>query len=83
MADSHRLCIRVHLPGSLSLGGLAGIIPYLGPAAAAATNSTDADLNSTVTFPDPGLESAIRDATDKPTGDILRSDLVGLTELTA
>ena len=36
-----------------------------------------------VNFPDPGLEEAIRDAIGKPTGDILDSDLVGLTVLTA
>jgi len=36
-----------------------------------------------VSFPDPGLEAAIRDAISKPTGDIYDSDLVGLTQLDA
>jgi hypothetical protein len=36
-----------------------------------------------VHFPDPGLEAAIRDAIDKPTGDILQSDLVWLKTLAA
>ena len=34
-----------------------------------------------VTFPDPGLEAAIRDAIRKPTGDIHDTDLMGLTFL--
>ena len=36
-----------------------------------------------VTFPDPNLEAAIREAIDKPTGDICQSDLDGLTVLDA
>jgi Leucine-rich repeat (LRR) protein len=36
-----------------------------------------------VTFPDPNLEAAIREAIGKPTGDIYQSDLVGLTTLGA
>ena len=36
-----------------------------------------------VTFPDPHLEAAIREAINKPTGDIYPSDLAGLTELGA
>jgi len=36
-----------------------------------------------VTFPDPNLEAAIRDAIGKPTGDIYQSDLDGLTSLSA
>jgi len=36
-----------------------------------------------VTFPDPNLETAIREAIGKPTGDIYQSDLVGLTGLDA
>jgi titin len=36
-----------------------------------------------VTFPDPNLEAAIREAIGKPTGDIYRSDLLGLTLLNA
>ena len=36
-----------------------------------------------VTFPDPGLEAAIRDAIDKPAGDIYNSDLETLTYLHA
>ncbi|MBA7603493.1 hypothetical protein ES703_10604 [subsurface metagenome] len=36
-----------------------------------------------VTFPDPNVEAAIREAIGKPTGDIYRSDLEALTELHA
>lgn len=36
-----------------------------------------------VTFPDPNLETAIREAIGKPAGDIYQSDLVGLTVLDA
>jgi len=36
-----------------------------------------------VTFPDPNLETAIREAINKPTGDIYQSDLDGLTSLSA
>jgi internalin A len=39
--------------------------------------------DSVVTFPDPGLEEAIRAAIDKPSGDIFESDLIGLTQLHA
>jgi len=42
-----------------------------------------ASADAIVSFPDPGLEVAIREAIGKPTGDILESDLVGLTELYA
>jgi Leucine-rich repeat (LRR) protein len=41
------------------------------------TSTVGAD--SVVTFPDPNLEAAIRSAINKPTGDILQSDLDGLT----
>ena len=36
-----------------------------------------------VTFPDLNLEAAIREAIGKPSGDILQSDLAGLTTLSA
>ena len=36
-----------------------------------------------VNLPDPGLEAAIREAIDKPTGDIHETDLIGLTLLDA
>jgi internalin A len=36
-----------------------------------------------VTFPDPNLEAAIREAISKPTGDIYAGELAGLTELDA
>ena len=39
--------------------------------------------DSVVTFPDPNLEGAIREAIGKPTGDIYESDLLVLTEFTA
>ncbi len=40
-------------------------------------------LDNVVTFPDPNLEAAIREAIGKPAGDIYDSDLVGLTTLGA
>jgi len=39
--------------------------------------------STSVTFPDPNLEAAIREAIAKPTGDIYESDLEGLTSLDA
>ena len=36
-----------------------------------------------INFPDPGLEAAIRDAIEKPTGDIHDTDLIRLTFLDA
>jgi hypothetical protein len=36
-----------------------------------------------ITFPDPNLEAAVRQAIDKPTGDIYQADLEGLTSLDA
>ena len=42
-----------------------------------------AKADSVVTFPDPNLQAAIRAAINKPSGDILQSDLVGLTSLSA
>ena len=36
-----------------------------------------------INFPDPGLEAAIRNALEKPTGDIHDADLIGLTSLKA
>ena len=41
------------------------------------------DASVVVNFPDPGLEAAIRDAIGTPTGDILDTDLIGLTHLDA
>ena len=37
----------------------------------------------TVTFPDPRLESAVRDALNQPSGDITVADMLTLTELNA
>ncbi|MBU0984263.1 MAG: leucine-rich repeat domain-containing protein, partial [candidate division Zixibacteria bacterium] len=37
----------------------------------------------TVTIPDTGLQAAIRDRISKPSGDILKSDLTGITDLPA
>ena len=42
-----------------------------------------AETGTPVTFPDPNLEAAIREAIGKPTGDIYPSDLAGLTHLHA
>ena len=39
--------------------------------------------DSVITFPDPNLDAAIREAIDKPTGDIYQSDLDGLSYLSA
>ncbi len=41
------------------------------------------DRGQVVNFPDPGLEAAIREAINKPTGDIYECDLEGLTALNA
>ena len=41
------------------------------------------DYSEIVTFPDPALEQAIRDAIGKPTGDIYQSDLDKLTDFSA
>jgi len=41
------------------------------------------NAETVVNFPDPGLEAAIRDAIGKPSGDILDTDLIGLTNLSA
>ena len=43
----------------------------------------EAPVSEAVYFPDPNLEQAIREAINKPTGDIYESDLVGLTQLDA
>jgi Leucine-rich repeat (LRR) protein len=42
-----------------------------------------ADGNPVVIFPDPNLETAIREAIDKPIGDIYQSELEDLTEFSA
>lgn len=39
--------------------------------------------NSSVLFPDPNLEAVVREAINKPTGEILESDLLGLKMLVA
>ncbi len=44
---------------------------------------TQVNGDSVVTFPDVNLESAIRDALPKPSGDIYASELTGLTSLSA
>ena len=44
---------------------------------------TDAAEAATVVFPDANLETAIREALNKPTGDITTEDLAGLTVLDA
>jgi hypothetical protein len=49
----------------------------------AAVFSLVASADAVVTFPDPGLDAETRAAIGKPTGDILESDLVGLTALDA
>ena len=45
--------------------------------------TADAATDVVVTFPDPNLEEAIREAIGKPTGDIYESDLQGLAQLDA
>jgi Leucine-rich repeat (LRR) protein/uncharacterized protein YraI len=44
---------------------------------------TTTPADQVVTFPDPNLEAAIRQAIGKPAGDIYQSDLDGLTSLSA
>jgi len=46
-------------------------------------NAGTAVAQTVVSFPDAALEAAVRDAIDKPEGDILDTDLVGLLSLTA
>ena len=55
------------------------------PAEFAMVGEPNLGLKSSVpiTFPDPNLEAAIREAIDKPTGDIYPSDLAGLTSFHA
>jgi len=65
-----------------SNGGHKGIRAALALAILLITISLPA-IAVVVNFPDPGLEAAIRDAIGKPTGDILDSDLVGLSLLNA
>ncbi len=43
---------------------------------------TIAGPGETIVFPDQNLESIVRNAINKPTGDILATDLVGITSLT-
>ena len=62
------------IPNSLLSLAIVGLIL---PAATAMA------VDQVVTFPDPGLESAIRDALGKPTGDILASEAATLTYLVA
>jgi internalin A len=57
------------------------IVWMLGGLANVSNNLVFAD--GVVTFPDPNLEAAIREAIGKPTGDIYQLDLGGLTELHA
>ena len=42
---------------------------------------TVSGVDPVITFPDPNLEAAIRDAIEKPTGDIYQSDLLSMTVL--
>ena len=42
-----------------------------------------ARADEVVTFPDPHLQARVREAIEKPVGDIYRSDLTGLTNLSA
>ncbi|MCX5991283.1 MAG: PKD domain-containing protein [Chloroflexi bacterium] len=48
-----------------------------------AETSFTTKADSVVSFPDPNLEAAIREAIGKPAGDIYESDLVGLTDFDA
>src|SRR5271157_2071448 len=64
-------------------------VTTLSTAATPATTSAtpisipDTDYTEIVTFPDAALEQAIRNAIDKPTGDIYQSDLDKLTDFSA
>lgn len=68
MRKSHNLIMAIVLIGVLFI---------LFPLSCANANNA----NEIVTFPDPNLEAAVRRAIDKPTGDIRKSYLEGLTEL--
>ena len=63
----HRLGLAIVLAGLLAM-----LFPVWGAVA-----------DDTVTFPDPNLEAATREAIGKPDGDIYQSDLVGLTSFSA
>jgi Leucine-rich repeat (LRR) protein len=52
-------------------------------AVAGTPSPVQADGDPVVTFPDPNLEAAIREAIDKPIGDIYQSELEDLTEFSA
>ncbi|MCL0033777.1 leucine-rich repeat domain-containing protein, partial [Thermodesulfovibrionales bacterium] len=79
--------------GTITAGGLFTALKA-GTTTVTATSVADQTMTGTVTvvvnaqvvpvaFPDPNLEAAIREAIEKPTGDIYRSDLEGLTTLRA
>ncbi len=67
---SHSLCLLPPLAFCVLLVALAGL----------ACGSAEAEI---VTFADPNLEAAVREAIDKRAGDIYRSDVEGLASLDA
>jgi len=68
------ICLLVVMALMLAIGLLA---------VAGTPGPVQADGNPVVIFPDPNLETAIREAIDKPVGDIYQSELEDLTEFSA
>jgi len=68
------ICLLVVMALMLTIGLLA---------VAGTPGPVQADGNPVVIFPDPNLETAIREAIDKPIGDIYQSELEDLTEFSA
>jgi len=68
------ICLLVVMALMLTIGLLA---------VAGTPGPVQADGNPVVIFPDPNLETAIREAIDKPIGDIYQSGLEDLTEFSA
>jgi Leucine-rich repeat (LRR) protein len=68
------ICLLVVMALMLTIGLLA-VVGIPGP--------VQADGDPVVIFPDPNLETAIREAIDKPIGDIYQSELEDLTEFSA
>lgn len=73
------LLIAVLVTGAVGCGG--GEVPTLTPTPSPTPTATT--LDEIVTFADPNLEEAVRQAIEMPTGDIHRSNLEELTSLSA
>jgi Leucine-rich repeat (LRR) protein len=73
-----KLRIWIYLSGMMALMLIMGLLTMAGT-----PGLVQADGDPLVIFPDPNLEAAIREAINKPTGDIYQSDLEELTEFSA